>query len=106
MGGDELDGLPGVRLNGDSNRSAPHFGQCATMVVDLDRIKVGGKVKDIFRLGDRALSQAGNADTSLIGMLRYAPMPGSLEVIDKVIQRGVVADLLERQNVRSLIVDR
>jgi hypothetical protein len=33
-------------------------------------------------------------------------MPGAIEVLDEVIQCGVVADLLERQNVRSLIVDR
>jgi hypothetical protein len=64
------------------------------------------EIDDVLGGRNRATSKPRDPNASLVGMLRDLSMPGStMQILDEVIERRRVADLLHCQRIGGLIVD-
>src|SRR5437763_188683 len=102
---DEPDRFARGRLHGDTNAPASHGAEGSSVIVDLDCVEVRRKREDVIRLGDRLSGEPRNTNVPRIRMVGYSPMPGTLKVLNEILEGRRVADLLESQDVRSLGID-
>jgi hypothetical protein len=104
--GDQPDVGAGVGLDGDRDRAAAHLGQGGAVVVDLDGEQPGREGDEVGGVADRAAGQPGHPDPPCVGVGGDLLVPGAVEQRDEVGERGGVADLLHRERVGCLVVDR
>src|SRR5262245_46311085 len=97
--------MAAIGLHGDGNRSASHRGEGA-IVIDLNRLQMGWEVEDVLGRRDRPPSEPRDTNASWIRVLRHSLVPSSaVQMLDEVIERCGVANLLNARRIWGLVVD-